>query len=337
MAETIVYDGEYILELGGYLPGLEITYTTYGILNEDGSNVVWIGHALTANSDPMEWWPGLVGSGLPIDTDDHFIVCVNMLGSCYGTTGPRSINPSTNAPYGLTFPEVTIRDMVGVLEVIREKLGITHIKLGIGGSMGGQQLLEWAAMKPTLFQKMIVIGTNAKHSPWGKAFNATQLRALENDPSFTENTDSAGRAGLELARGIAMLSYRSFQAFERTQQDPSNTVDGYRAASYLEHQGRKLSDRFHAHAYARLVSAMSSHDLARWRNRELKEVLNQIESMVYAVGITSDYLFPTTEQRFIAKSVRNGQFFEIDSPYGHDGFLIEYEKLSVIIGVAMED
>lgn len=335
MTSRYEHNEEFFLEKGESLPSLEVTYSTYGTLNEKKDNVIWIGHALTANSDPKEWWPGLVGPGLPIDDTKYFVVCVNMLGSCYGTTGPRSNNPTTGKPYGISFPSITVKDMVNVLEIVRRELGIVKIHLGIGGSMGGQQLLEWASLRPDLFEKLIVIGTNVKHSPWGKAYNSVQLTALENDPTFIENNEEAGCQGLELARGIAIISYRSYMAFEKTQQDVSNATDDFRADSYLKYQGLKLSKRFHAHSYKYLVAAMSSHDISRYRKQEMADIIRSIESEIYAVGITSDQLFPPGEQKFIAKNAKKGQFFEIDSPFGHDGFLIEFEKLSVIIGVAL--
>lgn len=323
------YKQPFDLEGGETLPELKIHYTTYGRPATDHSNVVWICHALTANSDPVEWWPGLVGKDHLINADDYYIVCANILGSCYGTTGPADDNPE-GRKYGNDFPDITIRDMVKAHKLLRQHLGINKILLGLGGSMGGQQILEWASEQPDLFEHICVVATNARHSAWGIAFNTAQRMAIEADPTFKEFTPGAGARGLEAARAIAMLSYRNQETYNSTQSDDEPQLNQYRAESYQRYQGQKLSKRFDAHAYYCLSKAMDSHDLGRGRGG-LAKALAGIRARCLAIGIESDILFPLVEQQYIARHVPHGKFVSISSLYGHDGFLIESEQLSQLI------
>lgn len=330
------YNQAFSLENGGELAGFELGYTTLGKLNRDQSNIVWICHALTANSEPEEWWPGLVGPGKAFDTNRHFIVCSNMLGSCYGSTNPRSINPATQKPYGSTFPMLTNRDMVRAMDELRIHLGIEKISLAAGGSMGGQQLLEWNVMKPDLFENFFVIGTNAVHSPWGIAFNEAQRMALEADPTLWDNHPGSGAKGLEAARAVAMLSYRNYQAFDQTQQDDPEKLYNFRASTYQQYQGQKLAKRFDAQSYYYLTRAMDSHNLGRGRGG-VEEALKCIQARALVVGIETDYLFPTNEQRLIAANLELSHYLEISTPYGHDGFLIEWDLLDDMVRSFWED
>ena len=328
--KTFKYQYPFPLECGKELESFDLAYTTLGKLNSDKSNVVWICHALTANSEPEEWWPGLVGKGKVFDPDRHFIVCVNMLGSCYGSTNPRSINPSTNEPYGSEFPLLTNRDMVRAMDLLRQDIGIEAIQFCAGGSMGGQQLLEWNIMKPDLFDNIFVIGTNAVHSPWGIAFNEAQRMALEADPTLWDRSHASGAKGLEAARAVAMLSYRNYQAFDKTQQDDPQKLYNFRASTYQQYQGQKLSKRFDAQSYYYLTQAMDSHNVGRGRG-SVEEALEGITARALVVGIESDYLFPTNEQRRIAKCLKKSHYLEISTPYGHDGFLIEWDLLDDMV------
>jgi homoserine O-acetyltransferase len=217
--KTITSKTPFPLDLGGVLPELTIGYHTHGQLNESKNNVIWICHALTANSDPMEWWPGLVGPGKLFDPEKHFIVCANMLGSCYGTTGPLSINPATGSPWYLDFPKITIRDMVAAHEILRQHLGIDKIHTAIGGSIGGHQAMEWAISRPALFENLVLLATNAVITPWAIAFNHSQRLAIEADPTFHQGIPDGGSSGLRAARSIALLSYRNRQTYNRTQQE----------------------------------------------------------------------------------------------------------------------
>lgn len=324
------YDQPFPLEGGGELPYFELAYTTLGELDDQKSNVVWIFHALTANSEPEEWWPGLVGEGKAFDTSRHFIVCANMLGSCYGSTNPRSINPKTEQPYGADFPLLTNRDIVKAMDHLREYLGIDRISIGAGGSMGGQQLLEWNIMQPDLFDNFFVIGTNAVHSPWGIAFNEAQRMAMEADPSLWDSRPGSGHKGLEAARAIAMLSYRNYLAFDQTQQDDPDKLVNFRASTYQQYQGQKLSKRFDAQSYYFLTRAMDSHNVGRGRGNA-EHALSQIKARALVVGIETDYLFPTNEQRLIHANLGMSHYLEISTPYGHDGFLIEWDLLDDMV------
>lgn len=309
----------FSLECGDTLPELEIAYTTHGKKNHDGSNVVWVFHALTANANPLEWWPELVGPGKCIDTDHFFVVCANVLGSCYGTTGPASINPATGKKYQRDFPLITVKDMVRAHQLLQQHLEIGQIKLGIGGSLGGQQLLEWAVTDPQRFENICLLATNARHSAWGIAFNETQRMALE--------AANFSNAGLETARAIGMLSYRHQNTYRKTQTDFDDKIDEFKASSYQRYQGLKLSQRFDPFSYYSLSKAMDSHNIGRGR-KSVRHALRKIKAQALVLGFKTDLLFPYAEQSFIAKNIKNSQFELIDSLYGHDGFLIETEAIS---------
>lgn len=334
--QTFHYDQPLILESGTMLPALEIAYHTYGTLNSEKSNVVWICHALTANSDAADWWSGLVGKGKAIDPEKHYIVCANILGSCYGSSGPLTIDPRTGQPYYSTFPQVTIRDMVNAHILLRKHLGIDKIKLCIGGSMGGYQVLEWTVLEPGVIESTGLIATGARESAWGIAIHTAQRIAIETDITWNEMRADAGAGGLKTARAIGMLTYRSYQAFVATQTDEDEVkLDDYRASSYIHHQGNKLVKRFNVYSYWLLTKAMDSHNIARGRGR-MEDVLHSLKMPALVVGISSDFLCPVGEQKLLAQHIPNAQFQEIDSPYGHDGFLIEGEKLGKLVVDFME-
>ena len=319
------------LEAGGQLPALDIAYTAQGLHPSEGGRVVWICHALTANADPLEWWPGMVERGGVIDPDFDYIVCANILGSCYGTTGPASVDPRTHAPYLRDFPQVTVRDMVAAHELLRRHLGIDHVDLAMGGSMGGQQVLEWAIERPGLFGRICVLATNAQHSPWGIAFNQAQRMALEADPTFFSDDPSGGAAGLEAARAVAMLSYRHYDAFAETQTEGSDEALGdYRAATYQSYQGKKLRERFNAWSYHFLSRAMDSHNLGR-RRGGIAQALGHTEAEALVLSINSDLLFPPREQELLAHHIPEAQWRVFDSVYGHDGFLTEAGQISAAL------
>jgi homoserine O-acetyltransferase len=329
--KTYIHKDIFKTELGFELPELQIAYHTLGNLNENKDNVIWICHALTANSNPEEWWPEMVGQGRCFDTDKYFIVCANILGSCYGTTGPLSINPKTQEPYYLDFPLITVRDMVQAHELLRIQLEIKKIKMVIGGSIGGFQSLEWAILRPEIFDNQILIACSAKSSPWVIAFNESQRLALKADASFGLKHEKAGEAGLKAARSIALISYRNSFAYNSTQaEDNENVTDHYKASSYQAYQGEKLIRRFNAYSYYYLSKSVDSHNIARNRGT-LEEVLQSIRVKTTIIGITSDQLFPIHEQKFMAEHIPGSEFHEMDSPYGHDGFLIEYQQLTRII------
>ncbi|MGQ0827420.1 MAG: homoserine O-acetyltransferase MetX [Bacteroidota bacterium] len=310
------------LESGQILPVTDIVYHTYGTLNADKSNVVWFCHALTANSDVLDWWNVLCGAGKTFDPKDHFIVCANILGSCYGSSGPLSLNPETQKPYYSTFPQVTIRDMVQAHIILRKSLGIEKINTIIGGSMGGYQALEWIIQEPQVFDKMIILTTSPQESAWGIAIHTAQRLAIETDPSWKDLNQQAGGQGLKAARAIGMLTYRSYESFVAAQTDEEHKLDNFKASSYIHHQGDKLVKRFNAYSYWLLTKSMDSHNIARDRGK-VEDVLKNIKTKTLIIGITTDMLCPINEQKFMAQHIPNSKFVQIDSLYGHDGFLIE--------------
>lgn len=319
-----------LLESGAVLPAFTLAYHTYGSLNAEGNNVIWICHALTANSDAQTWWPGLIGDGLLFDTAKYFVVCANILGSCYGSTGPLSKNPNTDSNYYGDFPLITIRDLVKGHKLLKNHLQINQIELLIGASLGGQQALEWAIDEPNSIQKLVLIATNAKHSAWGIAFNEAQRMAIKADVTFGLPNDKAGSEGLKAARATAMLSYRSYASYLNSQNDAEHKIDGFKSSSYQQYQGFKLSERFNAYSYWTLSKAMDSHHVGRNRN-SIENALQKVKAQTVVLGIVSDQLFPTVEQEFLASTIPNAQLHLIDSIYGHDGFLIETEQISKIL------
>jgi homoserine O-acetyltransferase len=329
------YDQPITLESGAVLPAYHLTYSTYGRLNGARDNAVWVFHALTANSDPGEWWPGLVGEGKLFDPSEYFIVCVNMPGSCYGSSGPLDPDPGSGTPYYHDFPFFTTRDMIRSYRPLKEFLGIEKIHIGIGGSMGGQQLLEWAIEEPELFRYIFPISTNAQHSPWGIAFNTAQRMAIEADSTWKERTDQAGMEGMRAARATALLSYRHYNTYLKMQSRPAGflveTGSGDGAASYQRHQGEKLVRRFSPFSYYKLSQSMDSHDVSRGRN-SLEQALKQVQARTLVIGIESDILFPSQEQQLLASLIPGACFKTIDSLYGHDGFLLEFGQIGKLVG-----
>ena len=318
-SSTFIYDKSFPLESGRSLPGFSIAYSYYGELNAEKDNVIFVCHALTANSDVADWWPDMVGPGLAFDTDRYFVVCANILGSCYGSTGPASIDPTTGGSYGQDFPLITIRDIVHAHQLLARHLGISSIHLLAGGSMGGQQAMEWAIIEPQYIKNLFLIATNPRHSAWGIAFNEAQRMALESGPG-----------GLEAARAIAMLSYRNYDMFHSAQTDEEEKIDGFRAASYQRYQGQKLKSRFNEHSYYTLSKAMDTHHTGRGRG-SMNQALSAIEARTLVIGISSDILFPNHEQQFLAEHIRDAVYHAIDSPYGHDGFLIETKQITHLL------
>ena len=318
------YPHPIALESGGTLPELTIAYTTYGLLNAEKSNVVWVCHALTANADAADWWKGIVGPQHVIDPKKYFIICANILGSCYGTSGPLTINSTTGTPYYHSFPIVTIRDMVKAHILLRQHLGIEKIALLMGGSMGGYQALEWSVMENNIIEKLFLLATSPTESAWGIATHAAQRLAIEADATWQNPSPQAGAKGLKAARAIGMLTYRNYGIMVQQQTDTdTEKLDHYKAAAYIQYQGDKLVQRFYAYSYWLLTKSMDSHHLGRGRGRKLEPVLQSIHQPTLIVGISSDILCPLTEQEFLAHHIPNAQLIEIHSDYGHDGFMVE--------------
>jgi len=319
------------LESGELLPELEIAYHTWGELNEAKDNVVWVFHALTANSDLSDWWPDILSDASALNPKDYFIVCANILGSPYGTTSPLTINPTTKEPYYSDFPFYTIRDMISAHKILRDYLGIKQVAIGLGGSMGGFQGYEWAVQEPDFFKKMILVVTGPKESPWRLAVHSSQRIAIEADPTWKERHMMAGEHGVAAARAIGMLSYRNHTIFNKTQADKESKVDDFNADSYLRYQGKKLINRkFQGFLLWQLTRAMDSHDIGRERGG-VSEALKSLKPEILQISIDSDLLFARDEQEEIAQLIPNVTYREIQSLYGHDGFLTEFGKINVLI------
>ncbi len=310
------YHQPFTLESGISLPKLKIAYHYYGEYTP-GKKVAWVCHALTANSDAADWWKGLVGEGSIINPNDYFIVCANIIGSCYGSTQTDQ------------FPMITIRDMVKANILLRQHLGIESIDLLLGGSMGGYQALEWAIMEPTVIQKMFLIATTAAESAWAIAIHTAQRLAIEADTTWKDAKPNAGAKGLKAARAIGILTYRNYDIFKEKQTDAdAEKIDDLKAASYINYQGDKLVNRFNAYSYWLLTKSMDSHHIARGRGGDLKATLSSIQTPTLIIGINSDILCPLTEQKFMEAHMPNASLVAIDSMYGHDGFIIETAQIT---------
>lgn len=333
MPEFFHTDKPFEPEQGGALPGFTIAYHTFGKLNETRDNVVWVCHALTANSDVADWWPHTVEEGRFLDPTKWFVVCANIPGSHYGSTGPLSINPATGTPWYGDFPKLTIRDMARALRLLAEHLGIGHIHAMVGSSVGGFQALEWVCEEPWRFDKLILIATDAKASPWTIAIDETQRMAIKADATFGEARPDAGMAGLAAARAIGLLTYRGPRGYNITQQDLpcGDAVPAtHRACTYQQHQGDKLCRRYNAYSYVAILDAFDTHDVGRGRGGT-KAALARITADTIVVGITTDIIFTVEEMRRLAKAIPGAKYAEIDSQFGHDGFLVEDRSLNEII------
>lgn len=328
---TFHFNDTFELESGERLSSFQLKFTTVGNLNEERTNVIWVCHALTGSSDFTDWWAGLFSADGPFDPAKYFIICANMLGGCYGSTGPLSNIPDSSRAYFHDFPILTNRDVVRAFDLLRLELKIRRIHAVIGGSLGGQQVLEWAILQPQLFEHIIPIACNAFHSPWGIAFNEAQRLAIEADPTWKENDARAGMEGLKAARAMGMISYRHYNTFAETQAEKSaDKIDNFRAATYQRYQGEKLANRFNAFTYWLLSKMMDSHNVARKR-KSAEAALNSIQAKALVIGIESDILFPLSEQKYLSEQIPNATLEIMTSIYGHDGFLVEFDQLKTII------
>lgn len=340
------------LETGHTLPNLRIAYHTYGKLNAARNNVVWVCHALTANSDVADWWPHTVEAGRFLDPARHFVVCANILGSHYGTTGPLHTNPATGEAFYGDFPPFTIRDMVRAHRLLADALGIGRIATLVGSSVGGFQAVEWAVTEPERIEKLALIATAAKASPWSIAIDETQRMAIRADATFGQRRDDAGMEGLAAARAIGLLTYRGPEGYNLTQQDreqnpqqhigeqtrpdaESTTQQGYpaprhRAVTYQQYQGEKLCRRYNAYSYYAILNAFDTHDAGRDRDG-VAAALATITARTVVVGITTDIIFTPSEMRELHGMIPGSSYHEIASPFGHDGFLVEHEQLNDIL------
>lgn len=347
-AGVAVLPAPLALDGGGMLAGVQIAYQTYGRLNAEGSNAILICHALTgdqhvAGRHPVTgkpgWWSRAVGPGRPIDTDRYFIVCANILGGCMGSTGPSSPDPATGQPYGLSFPVITIGDMVNAQARLLDVLGVKRLFAVIGGSMGGMQTLEWAARHPDRIDAAVVIASAPRHSAQNIAFHEVGRQAIMADPDWQGGKYAeAGvrpEKGLAVARMAAHITYLSEHALQRKfgrelQRDGlSWGFDAdFQVESYLRHQGSAFVDRFDANSYLYITRAMDYFDLAAPHGGRLAKAFERATKVRFCVlSFTSDWLYPTSESRAVVRALTaagaRASFVEIDSDKGHDAFLLE--------------
>jgi len=359
IARIATPDQPFVTEHGDVLPVVDIAYETWGTLSPTGDNVVLICHALTGSShvaphgpgDQPGWWDPMVGPGRFIDTDRYFVICANVLGSCYGSTGPRSIDPRTSRRYNLRFPLMTVRDIVRSQAMLLDQLGIERVYAVIGGSLGGMQVLEWAAMYSDRVERIVPIAAGASFSDQGIAYNEVQRRVIMLDPAWQngEYEDGEGpRYGLAIARMLGMITYQSDELMSaRFQRRPGarytewpEFLGRYDVEGYLHYQGDKLVRRFDANSYLYLTRAMDSHDLGRGRGG-YHAGLSRIRARTLAIGIRSDILFWPNQVRSLAEDLRafsvDARYWELDSPNGHDAFLKDFDQIGPVIAAFLAE
>ena len=349
---TFPADRPLPLDSSGLLAPLTVAYQTYGSLDAARANAVLVCHALTgdqhvANVHPVTgkpgWWTAMVGPGRPIDTDRFFVICANVVGGCLGTTGPASLNPATGRAYGLDLPVITIRDMVRAQAMLVDHLGIETLFCVAGGSMGGMQVLQWAALFPERVFSAMPIATGARHSSQNIAFHEVGRQAVMADPDWRQGRylDEGTRPekGLSVARMAAHVTYLSDQAlhakFGRKLQDraaPTFSFDAdFQIESYLRYQGRSFVERFDANSYLYMTRAMDYFDLAADYGGLLARAFRDTKTRFCVVSFTSDWLFPTAESRAIVHALNAGgasvSFVEIETDKGHDAFLLDVPDL----------
>ena len=344
--------GDVRLDSGERLEQVRVSYQTWGRLNAARDNAVLVLHALTGDSHVVGergpdhptagWWPGLIGPGATLDTDELFVIAPSVLGGCRGTTGPSSTAPD-GRPYGSSFPQITIRDQVRVEALLADALGIKAFALVVGGSVGGMRSLEWAVSYPGRVKRCVVLAAGAAATADQIAWSVPQLHAIRLDPHFHGGDYYPGpgpRGGLEIARQIAHATYRSADElalrFGSDAQDGEEPLRGgrYAVQSYLEHHGKKLARRFDANSYLALTQAMNSHDIGRGRGG-VDAALRRITAELTVGVVSSDRLFTPADGEVIAGAPACRELAVIDSPFGHDAFLIETEQVFAIIERAL--
>ena len=343
--------GSFRFESGRLLENIAIAYETWGHLNSEGTNAILITHALTGtshacsgnNNHKKGWWESLIGPGKAIDTREYFVICSNVLGGCSGSSGPSSINNETGRPYGLDFPTVSIRDMVRAQKRLMDFLGVKQLLMITGGSMGGMQALEWAAIYPDFVKSIAPIATPGKAYPQSIAYRKAQRKAIMMDPDWYNGNYyglATPKQGMELARLIGFITYRTEEEFAekfgRDHHDSSlfDLKSRFEIESYLEYHGQKLAKWFDPNTYLYLSKAMDLHDLGRGFE-SFKQGIQQIKAKILMIGIDSDLLFPVHQQKEIFEALKitnsNAYFKEVKSLYGHDAFLVEKEQISLLI------
>ena len=335
-ARQFIKIGDLTLESGQLLPDVVIAYQSWGKLNAAGDNAILVNHALTGWADVNGWWPQMVGSGLPFDSDKYFVVCPNVIGGCQGSTGPSSI-AADGQRWGSRFPLLTIRDMVAAELAFTKKIGVNKYQLSVGPSLGGMRSLEWAIDYPQLIGAICTIGSSAVATGDQIGAASIQLRAIKSDPNFNNGDyyqQSIGPTeGMGIARRIAHLTYRTESEMDvRFGRELQGDETGrYAVESYLDHQAEKRAKRFDANTYISLTEAMNSHDVGRDRGG-VAAALAKIKVPIHVVSIDTDRLFPPRLQQEIKELAPDvSTLHTIASPFGHDGFLIEVESVGDVI------
>ncbi len=315
MKQVFTIEEPFVLESGHVIDRLHLDYSTFGKLNTDQSNVIWVFHALTANSDVMSWWPGLFGEDCLFNAEEHYIICVNIIGSPYGSYRPDSLD----------HPLFTIRDTVNAELQLARHLGINRIHTCIGGSCGGSQAMEFAYAFEGKIDHLIVIASAPKESEWSIAIHEVQRMALLADPYI--GTSQESQQGLKTARAVGMLNYRTIESFNSTQREEESKLDDFKVSSYMRYQGEKFAKRFDSIAYYHLTKWMDTHDIGRGRGG-IASALQQINIKTAVIAIATDQLVTPKSQEEMAKLLPLGTYYEIPSIHGHDGFLLETKALS---------
>jgi len=328
--KTYITEEPFEFEAGGRLDHLTVAYHISKEYRE-GDKVIVICHALTANSDAEDWWPQLVGPGKFFDTQKYFVLCVNMLGSPYGSSGPASPK-ADGTPYYFDFPKATVRDMIRASILVRKHLGVEHIDLLVGSSIGGFQAFEWAVMEPDVVRNVAFMATAPVISAWVSSTQEAQRMALEADPTFREcKSLDGGKAALKAARAQALISYRGYDGYCLTQSESDeNFIFAERVGSYERYQGEKFAKRFDAYSYYYLTYAVDSNNVGRGRGG-VEKALGTIKANTIVVAVDSDLLFPPKEVKSWAKFIPNAKYYEITSQFAHDGFLLEGEQIIKIL------
>jgi len=335
---TLTLDDPFELECGSVLEGVGVAYRTWGRLTQEADNAIVVCHALTGSADADLWWGDLIGPGKALDPERDFIICSNVLGSCYGTTGPTAPAPRSDAQWGADFPEVTVRDIVEVQRRLLDTLGVKRIRLVIGGSLGGMQALEWSLLDDRV-EAAVVIAASARHSAWCIAQSEAQRAAIAADLRWCGGRYDPKRppdAGLAAARMMAMCSYRSPASFENRFGRAADGGAGFRVSSWLTHHGGQLVARFDANSYVCLTRAMDRHDVGRGRGGVARS-LGSVQTPTLVVSIDSDGLYPPVEQQELARLIPDAELHTLRSQHGHDGFLIETDQLEHRVRIFRDD
>ena len=329
--KTYILPETFLLESGATITDAPIAYSCYGTLNSDKSNVILVCHALTANSRVDDWWSGLFGVGNIFDPSRYYIICINNMGSPYGTISPKSINPADNDRYGHHFPFYTLRDTALLHQKLLNHLGIEQIHLLIGGSCGGNIAQEIAYDLGERLSHLILMCCSAQETPWVISIHESQRIALHSDPTFESNEDGAGMAGLRGARAFALPFYRSHPSFKiRQAEDTDDIISDFKASAYVRYQGEKFVNRYDAHCYYHQLNALDTHNIGRGRGG-ISKALESISADTLCIGFSTDLLIPVIEQKILAQMIPHARYAEVETPFGHDAFLIEIDTIRTII------